>query len=142
MLFRSQDFIRDVGWNALFSFTTKRHLPVLCSACLGAAVAALTMPALAILYGFIFREYADFGAGRTSGTTFLRNTSRYCTYLAAVGGLNWLANSIYFMSFLTFGELQARSARDRIFDALLRKNIAWYETRETGAAAFLPAVQM
>lgn len=137
-----QEFIRKMGWKALFSFTTKRHLPILFVACLAAAVAALCMPALAILYGLIFREYANFGGGTTPATTFLANVSRYCIYLSAFGGLNWLSNSIYFMTFLTFGELQARSARDRIFKALLRKNVAWYDTRETGAAAFLPTVQM
>jgi ATP-binding cassette subfamily B (MDR/TAP) protein 1 len=62
--------------------------------------------------------------------------------LTGIASVNWMANSIYFFFFLTFGELQARSARNRIFDALMSKDMAWYDTRETGTAALLPAIQM
>lgn len=137
-----EDLVRKMGWKALFSFTTRKHVPVLSVACVAATVAALTLPAMAIVFGLIFRQFSDFGAGKVSASDFLRNVSTYCTYLTAFGGVSWLANSIYFMSFLTFGELQAQSARDRIFNALLEKNMAWYDTRDTGVAAFLPAVQM
>ena len=136
------DFIRKVGWKALFGFTTKKHLPVLSVAVFAASIAALTLPGMAVVYGLIFRQFADFGSGEITGAILLRNASKYCTYLAALASLNWLANSIYFVMFLTFGELQARSARDMIFNALLRKDMEWYDTRESGIAAFLPAVQM
>ena len=137
-----QNLIRKVGWKALFSFTTRKHIPVLSVAVASATIAALTLPAMAIVFGLIFGQFADFGAGKLSAAEFLGNVSKYCAYLTAFGGLSWLANSIYFMSFLTFGELQARSARDRIFNALLEKNMAWYDTKDTGIAAFLPAVSM
>jgi ATP-binding cassette subfamily B (MDR/TAP) protein 1 len=53
----------------------------------------------------------------------------------------WFANSVYFTLFLTFGELQARSAREKIFNTLLKKDLEWYDTRENGIAAFLPSLQ-
>jgi ATP-binding cassette subfamily B (MDR/TAP) protein 1 len=49
---------------------------------------------------------------------------------------------LYFFFFLTFGELQARSARTRVFETLIKKDIGWFDTRETGVAAFLPRIQM
>ena len=137
-----QDLIRKMGWKALFSFTTRKHVPVLSVAFAAATIAALTLPAMAIVFGLIFRQFADFGAGKVSATDFLNKVSIYCTYLTAFGGVSWLANSIYFMSFLTFGELQAQSARDRLFNALLQKDMAWYDTRDTGVAAFPPTIQM
>jgi ATP-binding cassette subfamily B (MDR/TAP) protein 1 len=137
-----QDLVRKMGWKALFSFTTRNHIWVLSTTLVGAMIAALTLPAMAIVFGQIFRQFADFGAGKLSAAAFLDKVSKYCTYLVLFGGLSWLANSIYFMSSLTFGELQARSARDRIFNALLEKNIAWYDTRDTGIVALLPGVQM
>ncbi|KAF2177036.1 P-loop containing nucleoside triphosphate hydrolase protein [Zopfia rhizophila CBS 207.26] len=137
-----QEFIRRAGWEALFGFTTKKHLPVLCGSIFFTATAALTLPALAVMYGLIFNQFANYGSGKISGGQLLRNVSKYCTYTTAVAALNWLTNSIYFMLALTFGELQARSARDRIFNALLKKTIEWYDTRKSGIGAFLPALQM
>ncbi|KAJ4286276.1 ATP-dependent permease [Kalmusia sp. IMI 367209] len=136
-----QKYIHDMGWKALFSFTTRKHLPVLALAVASATLAALTLPALAVMYGLIFREFANFGAGSISSSKFLREISKYCIYVTAFGGLSWLGNSLYFVAFLTFGELQARSARGKIFGALLKKDMAWYDTRDTGMSAFLPAMQ-
>lgn len=137
-----QEYISQVGWKALFSFTTKKHLPVLSGALLAALVAAATLPAFAIIYGLIFREYTDYGAGKIDSNRLLRSVTKYCIMLTGVASLNWIANSFYFFLFLTFGELQARSARNRIFDALIKKDMAWYDTLENGITAFLPAIQM
>ncbi|KAF2691916.1 hypothetical protein K458DRAFT_438228 [Lentithecium fluviatile CBS 122367] len=120
-----QEIIRKMGWKALFSFTTRKHIPGLFTACAAGAIAALTLPAMAIVFGVIFRQFADFGAGKLSAADFLSKISKYCTYLTAMAGLSW-----------------ARSARDRIFNALLTKNMAWYDTRQTGIATILPGISM
>ncbi|KAF1841884.1 P-loop containing nucleoside triphosphate hydrolase protein [Cucurbitaria berberidis CBS 394.84] len=137
-----QDYVLQVGWKALFGFTTRKHLPVLSGALLSAVIAAATLPVFAIIYGLIFREYTDYGAGKIDSSTLLSSVTRYCIILTGIASLNWIANSFYFFFFLTFGELQARSARNRIFDVLIKRDMAWYDTRDTGIAAFLPAVQM
>ncbi|KAF1949133.1 hypothetical protein CC80DRAFT_581734 [Byssothecium circinans] len=136
------DIIRRAGWKALFSFTTRKHVPVFSVAFFAAFISALTNPAIAIVFGSLFRQFTDYGAGKTTASEFLHNVGKWCTYLAAFGGLSWLSNSIYFISFLIFGELQAHSARDMIFNAMLQKDMAWYDTRNTGIAALLPSVQM
>ncbi|KAL6712575.1 ATP-dependent permease [Coniothyrium glycines] len=136
-----QHYLHQVGWKALFSFTTKKHVPVICGAVLAATIAALTMPVFAVLYGLIFREYTSYGAGLISSEELIDNVSRCCVMLTGVAALNWISNSIYFSLFLAFGELQARSARDKVFDSLMKKDMAWYDTHETGVLALLPAVQ-
>lgn len=135
------EILRQVGWKAIFSFTTRKHLPVLFAACFFGFFAAITLPAMAVIFGLIFRQFSDFAAGKISGPTLLHKASDYCIYLTAICAFNWFTNSLYFALFLAFSELQARSARDKIFRALLRKDIEWYDTRESGIAAFLPAVQ-
>ncbi|CAO2657496.1 Nn.00g036220.m01.CDS01 [Neocucurbitaria sp. VM-36] len=137
-----QDNASKVGWKALFSFTTRKHLLVLSAALLSAVIAAATLPVFAIIYGLIFREYTDYGARKIDSSALLGNVTRYCIILTSIVTLNWVANSFYFSLFLTFGELQAKSARDRVFDVLIKKDMTWYDMRETGMAAFLPAVQM
>lgn len=135
------ELIRRVGWKALLSFTTRKHIPILCLAFFCATVAALTLPAFAVVYGLVFRQFASFGSGQMTGPELLRNASKYCTYLTALAAINWFANSIYFASYLTFGELQASSARNRVYKALLQKDMAWYDMRKSGITAFLPSVQ-
>jgi ATP-binding cassette subfamily B (MDR/TAP) protein 1 len=137
-----QQYVLEAGWKALFGFTTKKHLPILSGALLSAAVAAATLPIFAIIYGLIFRDYTDYSAGMLDSHALRSNVTKYCLILTGIASLNWMANSFYFFCFLTFGEFQARSARNKIFDALIRKDMAWYDTRETGIAAFLPAIQM
>lgn len=137
-----RDYVSKVGWKALFGFTTRKHLPVLAGALLGAVIAAATLPVFAIIYGLIFRAYTDYGAGKIDSSALLSSVTKYCIILTGIATLNWVANSFYFFLFLTFGELQARSARDKVFDVLIKKDMTWYDTRETGIAAFLPAVQM
>lgn len=136
-----QRLVQNMGWKALFSFTTRKHLPVLACAVLASTLAALTFPALAVLYGLLFREFGTVAKGDQSDSQFLEQVSTYCIYVTLVGGISWLGNSLYFAAFVTFGEMQARSARERIFGALLNKDMAWYDTQDTGVAAFLPAMQ-
>lgn len=130
-----------VGWKVLFGFTTTRHVPVVLCGLLSTTVAALTMPAFAVLYGLIFGQYTIYGAGLTDSHALMSNMTKYCIILAGICTLNWIANSFQYFCFLTFGELQARSARNRIFDALIKKDMAWFDTRETGTAAVLSTVQ-
>jgi ATP-binding cassette subfamily B (MDR/TAP) protein 1 len=137
-----QDYISNVGWKTLFTFTTKQHLTVLVGGITAASVAALSMPAFAIVYGLIFGQYTSYGEGSIESNQLMSNITRFCIILTGLATLNWIANSFYFFCFLMFGELQARSARNRIFDALIKKDLAWFDMRETGIAGFLPTVQM
>ncbi len=137
-----QGYISRVGWKTLFTFTTKQHLLVLVGGITAASVAALSMPAFAIIYGLIFGQYTSYGEGSIDSNQLMSNITRLCIILTGLTTLNWIANSFYFFFFLMFGELQARSARNRIFDALIKKDLAWFDMRETGIAGFLPTVQM
>jgi ATP-binding cassette subfamily B (MDR/TAP) protein 1 len=136
-----QKYILNVGWKVLFGFTTRRQVPVILCGIASTTVAALTMPAFAIFYGLIFGQYTMYGAGSIDSDTLMSNMAKYCVILAGICALNWVASSFHYFFFLTFSELQARGARNRIFDALLKKDMAWFDTRKTGIAAFLPTVQ-
>lgn len=135
-------YISKVGWKVLFGFTTRQHVPTILGGIVTASLAALLMPVFAIVYGLIFREYTYYGAGNSDSDKLISGVTRLCIILTGVTTVSWVANSFYFFFFLTFGELQARSARNRIFDALMKKDMAWFDMREAGIAAFLPTVQM
>jgi len=62
--------------------------------------------------------------------------------MVAVGVGSWLVRFIFFTSWLSFGELQAKSARDRLFTGLLYKDIAWYDRRKHGVGALSTRLQV
>lgn len=135
-------FVLEAGWKVLFGFTTGKHVPVLSGAMLCATIAACTMPGIAIVYGLIFGRYTDYGAGKISSVDLISEVSRDCVIVTGLATLNWVANSFYFFFFLTFGELQAKRARNKMFDALIAKDMAWYDTRDAGIGSILPRIQM
>ncbi|KAH6620358.1 P-loop containing nucleoside triphosphate hydrolase protein [Boeremia exigua] len=137
-----QRYAEQIGWKALFAFTTNSHLVVLISALASAAVAATTLPIFSVLYGLVFGAYSDYGAGKFDGDKLLSEVSRLCLILTGIAAANWVLNSIFFFLFLFFGELQAKSARTRIFKVLLQKDMSWFDMRDSGIAAFLPTIQM
>jgi ATP-binding cassette subfamily B (MDR/TAP) protein 1 len=108
---QEQQYASQMGWKVLFTFTTKKHLPVMLGAILTAAVSAATLPVFSIIYGLIFSSYADYGAGNISGDELLRDVTRNCLILTGVATANWVMNSASFFFMLIFGELQAKSER-------------------------------
>ena len=136
------NYIRQARWKALFGFTSKKHLGVLSGAICFAVIASLIIPGQSLLFGMVFNQFANYGSGRISGPALLANVSKYCVYMTALAAGSWFSNALYFMFWLVFGELQARSARDKIFNNLLSKDIIWYDMRRNGVGGFLPRIQM
>ncbi|KAF3035452.1 hypothetical protein E8E12_005564 [Didymella heteroderae] len=137
-----QEYSTQVRWKALFGFATTSHIAVLICALASAAAAAATLPIFSIMYGRIFGAYSDYGAGKTNGDELLSEITRLCVMMTGIAAASWVLNSVFFFLFLLFGELQAKSARIRIFDVLIRKDITWFDMCEIGIAAFLPTIQM
>ncbi|KAF2021965.1 P-loop containing nucleoside triphosphate hydrolase protein [Aaosphaeria arxii CBS 175.79] len=138
----NNDAHRKIYWKDIFSFTTRKHVITVCASAAFATIAALVMPAMAIIYGQIFHEFANFGAGAISSAELLHNTTRWIIFLTGITAVGWVSSSCYFMLQLAFGELQAQNARQKIFDVLLRKKIGWYDLKNSGVPAMLSGIQM
>jgi ATP-binding cassette subfamily B (MDR/TAP) protein 1 len=61
--------------------------------------------------------------------------------LVGLGSASWLLNGGYFMLWLAFGELQAKSVREKLFDGMLEKDMEWYDMRKNGIGALVPRFQ-
>lgn len=131
----------QAGWKALFGFTTTSHIAILISALASAAAAAAILPIFSVIYGLVFGAYSDYGSGKVNGDQLMSTVTRLSLIMTGVAAANWVFNSIFFSLFLLFGELQAKSARNRMFDVLIRKDIEWFDRRESGIAALLPTIQ-
>jgi ATP-binding cassette subfamily B (MDR/TAP) protein 1 len=94
-------------------------------------------PAQSYLLGKAFNTFTSSG----SPSNILKTVSNYALYLATLGVGSWLTHFVFFSAWLAFGELQANSARERLFLGMLDKEIEWYDMRKTGIGAMIPRLQ-
>ncbi|KAK5127289.1 hypothetical protein LTR08_004452 [Meristemomyces frigidus] len=128
-------------WKSLFFFTTKGNLPILISGIFFSLVTGAVSPAQSFVTGKIFNGFTSYGTGAMDAHKLMQQQSKYVLYLVAVAGASWICKSLQFMLWLAFGELQAKSARDRLFYGLLLKEVEWYDMRKNGIGALLPRLQ-
>jgi ATP-binding cassette, subfamily B (MDR/TAP), member 1 len=128
-------------WKSLFNFFSRQHLPVLIVALVLSTGAGVSGPVLAYFFGKIFDSFSNYGSGAANGDTLMRKVSRDAIALSVLGGTIWLAKGGYFALWMVFGELQAKNARDLLFQNLLEKDFEWYEMRTSGIGALLPRLQ-
>jgi ATP-binding cassette, subfamily B (MDR/TAP), member 1 len=137
----SKDRLGTAGWSSLLAFTTSAHVLPLVLGLLLSAAAGVIEPATAILLGRLFDSFSGFGAGTLTASDLTDNISMYAIYLLALGSASWLLQGGYFMFWLAFGELQAKSVRDRLFDGMLQKDMAWFDTQKGGFEGIFPRLQ-
>ncbi|KAI7209308.1 putative ABC transporter [Hortaea werneckii] len=128
-------------WKTLFFFTTKANLPIVISAVICSIACGAVMPIEAFITGKIFDGFSSYALGKYTATEFLNHQKKYVIYQVALSGASWVFHSCEFMLWLAFGELQAKSARDRLFHGLLEREIEWYDMRKNGIGALLPRLQ-
>ena len=128
-------------WLSLFNFTTKRHIVPLAVALILSIISGIVIPAVAIFLGRIFNLFTEYASGSHNGDALVTKVSINCVALSAIGAGSWVLNGGYFMFWLVFGELQAQSVRDRLFDGLMQKDMEWYDMRKNGVSALIPRLQ-
>lgn len=128
-------------WRALFAFTTPRHIPLLATGTLSGILAGAASPAQTLIIGKLYGGFTDYASGTTDKDQFMRLETKYVIYLVGIAAGSWLLHTIDFFAWVAFGELQAKSARDRLFHGLLDKDIEWYDMRKNGIGALLPRLQ-
>ncbi|KAL4960435.1 ABC transporter ATP-binding protein [Aspergillus stella-maris] len=126
----------------LLNFTTRQHVLTITVAIVCCFIASFTTPLFSVFLGQIFTEFTLRGAEEISDKTLIHNVSKGCIQLLALGALAWFFNAIYYVLFNIFSELQAASARSRIFEALLKKDQKFFEEHEEGARTYLGCLQI
>ncbi|KAL1634321.1 ATP-dependent permease [Neofusicoccum ribis] len=137
-----EEVLRKTQWKDLFNFMTRKHTPIFVLAFILSIVCGMAGPANAYILGKVFDQFSKHAAGSITGEKMKEEVSKYCIYLVGLAAGNCLLNSVYFATWILFGETQARSARERVFAALLRRNMTWYDQRKNGVAAMVPRLQM
>lgn len=128
-------------WKDLYAFTTKAHLLALVPGLLFAICAGILEPVIPIFLGKFFDAFADFGAGKISSDKLMDQTLTSVYALLGVGCGTWILKGGMFATWLAFGEMQAKSAREELFQCLLYKDIEWFEIGDTSVEAMLTTLQ-
>ncbi|XP_054722663.1 ATP-dependent translocase ABCB1-like [Uloborus diversus] len=94
------------------------------------------MPAVMIIFGQVIDELVDYSKNGTNETTsmqdFLDSTSRLCMYNAICGVAIFICNYIYVSFFSLAAANQAFRIRCLFMKSILRQNIGWFDTNQTG----------
>jgi hypothetical protein len=131
----------NVKWKSLFNFTTRKHtLVIIFSAVFAILVGAVT-PVQSYLLGRVFGNFAKYAGGTVSESQFKHDMLVYNLYFVGLGTISWVFTTLYFAGWVLFGELQARSARGRLFKALLDRKIEWFDQRKDGMGAMTTKLQ-
>ncbi|EME48597.1 hypothetical protein DOTSEDRAFT_49042 [Dothistroma septosporum NZE10] len=128
-------------WRSLFAFTTRANIPLLLGGIFCSFAAGFTGPALNYVVGKVMGRFTDYAIGAIESDAFMRVQTKWVLWTVAISAGTWIFNSLEFIFWLSFGELQAKNARDRLFHGLLGKEIEWYDRRKNGIGALLPRLQ-
>ena len=132
---------RNPSWKDLFVFVSWRQNIVLILGLVSALLAGGLKCSLAIFLGVIFDIIAAFGARDATAAKTLVEVSFWCIIICAVGVVSWIINAVFLFSWTTFGELQARCARTRIFQVMLKEDMSWFDAQSEGLPGLLVRIQ-
>lgn len=128
-------------WKSLFVFTTYAHITTFTVALLLTLGSGIVTPALAYFLGLVFDSFVDYTTGKITGEALVRKVSVDALYLVILGSVSWILKGSFFSFWIMFGELQAKSARDKIYEGLLQKKMDWFDTRKSGINTMIPRLQ-
>jgi ATP-binding cassette subfamily B (MDR/TAP) protein 1 len=61
--------------------------------------------------------------------------------LVILGAAAWVFEGAFLLIWITYGEIQAKNARQQLFTSMLDKDIEWYDLREDGIGSLLIRIQ-
>ncbi|KAB8302970.1 hypothetical protein EYC80_006282 [Monilinia laxa] len=138
--YQSDDEIKS-SFRSLFAFTTKEHTLNLVLCIIFAIVSGVLKPISAIFYGNIFGSLTNYGGGVITAQETLHRVSKWCIAISVLGGAVWLFEGLFLCSWVIFGELQARSVREKMFVGMLEKDLEWFDLRKDGIGSLLIRIE-
>ena len=133
--------VQFARWHDLFNFTSKTHSVTLVLALITSVVSGMIVPALALFFGKIFNYFTSFGGNQISGLDLKQDVSSYACYLFGLGCASGLLNACFYMLWMIFGELQAKGAREKLFNGMIEKEMEWYDRRTAGISTHSSRLQ-
>ena len=133
--------VQFARWHDLFNYTSKTHSVILVLALIISVASGIIVPALALFFGKIFNYFTRFGAGQIDGLDLKQDVSNYAYYLVGLGCASGLLNACFYMLWMIFGELQAKGAREKLFNGMIEKEMEWYDRLNAGISTHSSRLQ-
>ncbi|KAG7120333.1 Mating factor M secretion protein mam1 like [Verticillium longisporum] len=130
-----------VSWRDLFAFTRWTHCVALVPAVVASCVVGAFKTSLAVTLGLFFQYTVDVADGSVGGPETIKRTAALSVILCGLGAGHWAANTVFFASWVLFGELQAKSIREQMFKSLLKKDMSWYDSQSEGVSSLLVRIE-
>ncbi|PNH35644.1 hypothetical protein BJF96_g1214 [Verticillium dahliae] len=130
-----------VSWRDLFAFTRWTHCVALVPAVVASCAVGAFKTSLAVTLGLFFQYTVDVADGSVGGPETIKRTAALSVILCGLGAGHWAANTVFFASWVLFGELQAKSIRERMFKSLLKKEMSWYDSQSEGVSSLLVRIE-
>lgn len=128
-------------WRSMLHFTLRIHLIPLAVALILTALSGVIVPAVAIVLGKTFDTFARYGSNKITGPDLVEQVSWYAVALTVLGCAGGILNGGFFTFWVSFGELQAKSAREQLFNEMLENEIEWYDLRKAGVDTLISRLQ-
>lgn len=135
------DRLRNPSWQSLFYFTSRVTIFPLSLSLILSVASGVIIPAIAIILGKIFDVFTIYGSKTISGSELVHQVTTFGVALAVLGCVSGILNAGFFMSWVVSGELQAKSAKEKLFEDMLEKEIEWYDLRKAGINTFISRLQ-
>ncbi|CAK7267785.1 ATP-dependent permease [Sporothrix epigloea] len=132
---------KTAGLVHLFVAGTRQDSVIALAATLASAAVAACKTAYALILGNVFQVISDYGSGALSAHETLHTVGRWCLWLTVLGLGMAIFSALLMGLWIVHGEARARRVRRRLFDALLAKDLAWFDTRRGGGVASLMTEQ-
>ncbi|KAI9641033.1 ATP-dependent permease [Ciborinia camelliae] len=129
------------SFRSLFTFTTKKHTFNLVLCIIFGILSGVMKPISAIFYGNIFGSLVNYGSGVITAQETLHRVSKWCIAVSVLGGAVWLFEGLFLCSWIVFGELQAKSVREKMFSGMLEKDLEWFDLRKDGIGSLLIRIE-
>lgn len=128
---------KTAGLAHLFVARTHQDIIIALLATAASAAVAAVKTAYALLLGQIFQVISDYGSGTLSAHDTLTEVGKWCLGLTALGVGMAVCAALLMGLWIVHGEARARTVRLRLFQSLLGKEMAWFDTRGGGMASLM-----
>lgn len=133
--------LKKLSWLSIFHFTLRIHLIPLAVAVILAALSGVIIPGVAVILGKVFDIFAQYVSNTITGPELVEHISWYAVALTVLGCASGMLGGGFFTLWISFGELQAKSAREKLFNEMLEKEIEWYDLRRAGTNTLISRLQ-
>ncbi|KAK0703921.1 multidrug resistance protein-like protein 1 [Lasiosphaeria miniovina] len=122
----------DLGYKAVFRFATPVDIVVMLLSSVCAMAAGTTLPLMTVVFGSLTGQFTSFTPSLEALQSFLDSINHMLLYFVYIGVTSIVTTSLTVMGFTWTGERITKRLRAAYLDAILRQNIAFFDSVGAG----------